>query len=145
MVRRAFLAFLVCGLVACGDDGTGLENITGTYVLQTVNGEGPPFSEIFGTGPEVGTTEFSQGTGGHIVLGPESSCEVGLTFETSVLDQFGRLAGAPSSTTVTDPCTFVFSNGVLTLNYADGKVETGSIAGSTLTLTRGGSVWVFQK
>ena len=36
------LAFLVFGLVACGDDSTGLEDIAGTYTLQTVEGGGFP-------------------------------------------------------------------------------------------------------
>ena len=40
MIRRVFLAFFVFGLVACGDDGTGLEDIAGTYTLQTVDGGG---------------------------------------------------------------------------------------------------------
>ena len=33
MVRKVFLAFLVLGLVACGDDVTGPEDIAGTAIL----------------------------------------------------------------------------------------------------------------
>ena len=42
MIRRVFLTFLVVGVTACGDDGTGLENIAGAYTLQTVDGEELP-------------------------------------------------------------------------------------------------------
>jgi len=38
MVRRVFLAFLVLGLVACGDDVLGPEGIAGTYTLQSWDG-----------------------------------------------------------------------------------------------------------
>ena len=90
-----------------------------------------------------GTTEFSALTSGHVVLGPESSCERSLTFTITVT--FFNQVVDESSMTVTTACTFLFSNGALTLNYIDGNVDTGSIAGSTLTITRGGSVWVFRK
>ena len=49
------------------------------------------------------------------------------------------------SMTVTRLCTFVFNNGALTLNYTDGNVDTGSIVGSTLTITRGDNVYVYRK
>ena len=54
MIRRVFLAFLVFGLVACGDDGIRPEDIAGTYTLQTVNGEPfpfPTFQFLNGTAP----------------------------------------------------------------------------------------------
>ena len=39
MIRTVFLAFLVFGLLACGDDGIGPEDIVGTYTSDTLNGE----------------------------------------------------------------------------------------------------------
>ena len=37
MIRRVFLAFLIFGVTGCGDDGTGLENVIGTYLLETID------------------------------------------------------------------------------------------------------------
>ena len=37
MVCRVFLAFLVLGLLACGDDVIGPEDIAGTYMLQSID------------------------------------------------------------------------------------------------------------
>jgi len=143
MVRRVFLAFLVFGLVACGDDGIGPQDIAGTYTLQTVNGEPSPFFTLQSLNPD-GFIELSALAAAHTVLGPQSSCTVSLTFETTIFDSFRNLL-VESSMTETNPCTFVFTNGALTLNYTDGKVETGSIVGSTLTITRNGALWVFRK
>ena len=39
MIRRVVLAFLAFGLVACGDDGIGPEDIVSTYTSDTQNGE----------------------------------------------------------------------------------------------------------
>ena len=39
MIRRVFLAFLVFGLVACGDDGVSLEDaIIGTWEFRSITG-----------------------------------------------------------------------------------------------------------
>ena len=79
-----------------------------------------------------------------MVLGPESSCDRSETSTTTVL--FFNQVVDESTMTVTVQCTFVFSNGDLTLNYTDGNVDTGSIAGSTLTLTRHSDyVFVYRK
>ena len=74
MVRKVFWAFLVFGLVACGDDGIGPEDIVGTYTSQTVNGEEFGYS-FFAVNPD-GTQSVTEVTAEHIVLGPQSSCEV---------------------------------------------------------------------
>ena len=47
MIHRVVLAFLVLGLVACGDDGVGPEDVAGTYTLESLDGEGLPAG--FGT------------------------------------------------------------------------------------------------
>ena len=142
MIRRASLAFLLFGLVACGDNGTEPDSILGTYTLQTVNDE--EFGFTFRTINPDGTQSITEFTAAHMDLNPQSSCEVSETFTTTVFDQFGNFAGETTMTS-TDPCTFEFSNGAITLNYPDGRVETGSIVGSTLTLNRGDDVWVFRK
>ena len=143
MIRRVFLAFLVFGLVACGDNGTDPDRILGTYTLQTINGEEfLGFSRL--SNNAFGGFDVIQVTAAHTVLGPQDSCEASWTETTSVFDANGFLLGT-STMTLPNPCTFEFSDGALTLNYTDGRVETGSIVGSTLTITRNGDVWVFRK
>ena len=144
MLRRVSLAFLLCSLVACGDPGIiPPEDIAGTYTVQTINGEefrGYAFRNI---NPD-GSQSITEVNGAQVVLGPESSCDVGVTSKISVYDQSGFFVGE-TTTTSTDPCTFEFSNPAITLNYTAGRVETGSVVGSTLTLTRGDDVWVYGK
>ena len=145
MIRRVFLAFLVFGLVACGDDGTGPEDIAGTYTLQTVDGKPSPFFVHINEDAD-GVREFFDFNSGHMVLGPESSCELSETITHTVL-VFHQVRER-SSRTFTTGCTFVFSNGALTLTYTTDErttSDTGSIAGSTLTITRNMVLWVFRK
>lgn len=144
MIHRVLLGLLLYSLVACGDDPTGPEDVAGAYTLQTVDGAGAPFTESISPRGEDGTINVIQTTAGHTVLGPQSVCELSLTVETETFDELGAFL-SESSTTVTNPCTFVLSSGSLTLNYDDGSADTGSLAGSTLTLTRDGAVWVFEK
>jgi hypothetical protein len=144
MMRRVLLGLLLAGLVACGDDPTGPEDVTGTYTLQTVDGDGPPFTESISPPGEDGSTEVIRTTAGQLLLGPQRSCELVLTVETGVFDRFGAFLSG-SSTDVTHACTFVSNLGSLTLEYADGSVEAGSLAGTTLTLTRDGAAWVFER
>ncbi len=82
MVQRVFLVFLVFGLVACGDNGTDPDSILGTYTSQTVNGE--EFGYSFATVNPDGTQSITEVTAEHIVLGPQSSCEVNITSTVSV-------------------------------------------------------------
>ena len=138
MIRRVVLAFLAFGLVACGDDGIGPEDIVSTYTSDTQNGE--EFGYTFQSLNSDGSVSVTEVTAEHIVLGPQSSCEVNLMSETTVYF-FNQLVDQRSMT-VTRLCTFVFNNGALTLNYTDGNVDTGSIVGSTLTITEVGSIGV---
>ena len=141
MARRVFLAFLVFGLVACGDDSTGLEDILGTYTLQTINEEELGFS--FQTVNPDGTILITVINAAEAVFNPQS-CAVITNATTTLIDPFGQVRGE-SSMAVTTQCTFMFRSGALTLNYTDGTVDTGSIVGSTLTITRNGALWVFRK
>ena len=142
MVRRVFLAFLVFGLGACGDDGTKPDSILGTYMSQSVNGE--EFGHTSQSLNADGTASITEITAEHIVLGPQSSCEVNITSTVSVFSG-GVLLGETTMTETIKAGTFEFSNGAITLNYTGGGVDTGSIVGSTLTITRGGDVWVYRK
>ena len=129
MVRRVFLAFLVLGLVACGDDVIGPEDIAGTYTLQSVNGQSLPWA--LEAGVEV--------TAGGITLNQSMTCSRSLT---AMLTDGGTVA----TVTQTDVGTYTFVTGAVTLTWAsDGSTDSGSIVGSQLTLTPDGDVLIFRK
>jgi hypothetical protein len=128
MVRRVFLALLVLGLVACGDDVIGPEDIAGTYTLQSVNGQSLPWGEA---GLEV--------TAGSITINQSMTCSRSLT---------GTATDGGTVVTVTDTevCTCTFVNGVITFTWdSDGSTDSGSIVGSQLTVTVDGDVLIFRK
>ena len=55
-------------MTACGDDGTGLENIAGTYTLQTVDGEELPVVL------EETETSLREITAGSLTLNQDATC-----------------------------------------------------------------------
>ena len=129
MVRRVFLALLVLGLVACGDDVIGPEDIAGTYTLQSINGQSLPW------GPEAGV----EITAGSITINQSMTCSRSLT---------GTATDGGTVVTVTDTevCTCTFVNGVITFTWdSDGSTDSGSIVGSQLTITVDGDVLIFRK
>ena len=135
MVRRVFLAFLVFGLVACGDDSTGLEDIAGTYTLQSIDGEGLP-----AVVSEIGDPVLEEVTAGIVILNEDGTCTSSFTTRSEAEDG--------TVTTVEDPgvCNYTFNNGAITLTFPSGPSTTnGSISGSTLTVTLGGTVFIFRK
>ena len=135
MIRRVFLAFLVFGLVACGDDGVGPEDIVGTYVLQSIDGEALPVAVL------LGTTLLFEVTAGSVTLDPDMTCRINISIR--------ETEDGPVSTNTT-VCTYTFNNGALTVNVpadADTNAGTirGSIVGSRLALNDEGSILVYEK
>ncbi len=130
MIRRVFLAFLVFGLVACGDSPTEPEDVPGTYHLQTVNGRSLPFSPVL----------FTSITAWSITLNQDMTCS-----ETVGLKRTEFVFSSGESTK-TDVCTYTFDDGAITLTFsASGKILTGSMSGSSLTISDDGDVFVFRK
>ncbi len=135
MIRRVFLAFWVFALVACGDDGTGLEDIAGTYTLQTVDGGGLP-----AVLEETETTFLLEITAGSVTLNQDMTCSVITMFRVT---EFGIV----TTDTMTGVCTYTFNNGAITLTIlASAETVSGSITGSTLTVTsEEGIVFIYEK
>jgi hypothetical protein len=77
-------------------------------------------------------------------LDVDSSCSINLTIQTAEFDVFGQL-GSPTTITESDACTFVLDGSGLTLTYATGDPDTGSVSGSQLTVFRSDDVFVFLK
>jgi len=132
MIPRALLAFLVFALVACGDDGTGPESVVGTYTLQTADGEGLPF--VIEDNP----TFLLELTAGSVTLNQDMSC-------TNSLTPRETRDGTVTTGTNTDVCTYTLDNGALTLTIPVNTTISGSISGSTLTLTSNFGVLVYEK
>ncbi len=138
MIRGVFLAFLAFGMVGCGgDDVFSPESVAGTYTLQTLNGDALP--AVRG---EIGTS-FTEVTAGSIILNENLSCSTSLSL---------RVTGGSTVTTGTAErvCTYALtSEGSITLtdtaNPLDPTPPTGSIAGSSMTITEGEDVYVYQK
>jgi len=134
MVRRVFLAFLVLGLVACGDDVIGPEDIAGTYTLQSVNGQSLPWVIL-----QVGDTYSMLVTAGSITINKSMTCSRSLT----VTETDG---GTVTTTTDTEVCTYTFVNGAITFSWgSDGDTDSGSIVGSQLTLNTENEILILRK
>ena len=110
MIRRVFLAFLVFGVTACGDDGTGLEDIAGTYTLHTVDGEGLPAVLDPAVLDEIGTTFLLEVTGGSVTLNQDMTCS--FTFSLRETED-----GTVTRVTETAVGTYTFNNGAISLNF----------------------------
>jgi hypothetical protein len=134
MVRRVFLAFLVLGLVACGDDVMGPEDIAGTYTLQSIDGHTLPWVIL-----QVGNTYSIKVTAGSITINQNMTCSRSIT--ATLTD-----GGTVTTVTDTDVGTYTFVNGAIMLTWAsDGSTDSGSIVGSQFTLTTDGDVLIFRK
>ena len=123
MVRKVFLAFLVLGLVACGDDVTGPEDIAGTYTLQSIDGQTLPWVIL-----QVANTSSIEFTAGSITISQNMTCSSSLTMTAT---------DGSTVTTITnlDVCTYTFVNAAITFTWdSDGSTDSGSIVGSQLTL-----------
>ena len=134
MVRRVFLAFLVLGLVACGDDVIGPEDIAGTYTLQSIDGQTLPWVIL-----QVGNTYSMEIMAGSITINQTMTCSRSLT---ATLTDGGTVV----TITETDVCTYTFVNGAIMFTWdSDGSTDSGSIVGSQLTLTADGDVLILRK
>jgi hypothetical protein len=109
-------------------------NITGTYTLQSVNGQSLPYVLVVETAHVYGWTL----TAGSTTLNQDMTASSSATV--TVTD-----SGTSSTTTVTDIGTYTHTNGAITVTWASSTPDSGSIVGSKLTLTDDGDVYIFQK
>lgn len=135
MRKLLALSLLIPVLAACsGDGGTGPEepSFVGTYSLQSVNGVPMPASFTDGTT----TLTFSNG---RFTLNADQTFSTSVTFTVTQ-------PGSTFSQTVPSAGTFVRNNNAFRFRYNDGTADdTGSLTGSTLTLSSDGDTYVFKK
>jgi hypothetical protein len=136
-MRKTFLAItslvLVLSAAACSDLATGLGNVTGTYNLQTFNGSNLPalFDQNGSQERDLVAETFT--------LYSDGTYTDDYRMRTS--DQNGT-----SDFNYHDVGTYQQNNNALQFRDSQtGNLFTGSITGSTLTITQFGDVYVFSK
>ncbi len=111
------------------------KSITGTYTLQSADGDPLPFV-VF----QVGADKVEV-TAANVILNADMSCTSTFTYTTTE-------SGNVTTETETDECTYTINGGAiaLTFPFVGGFTNSGSIVGSTLTITnQDGVVLIFQK
>jgi hypothetical protein len=123
------------GVAACGDDnGTGPGGISGTYTLQTVNGQGLPFTMFDG--------EVDDGQGGTFdvllrILSGSVTLNSNNTYRAR-LDFDFRIDGQPCAGCVEDDDeegTFSVSGSTITFDPEDDDPQTATVSGNTITVS----------
>ena len=135
MVRRTFLlaVFSFFALAACGDDdatGPG-SSITGTYQLQTVNGQPLPYT-IFDFGAN--KVEATQAT---LTLNENRTFNGAVTLRRTE-------NGAVRTETVTESGSYTQTDNTIQFTFLN-NTATGVVSGNSLTVNTSGAVLVYQK
>lgn len=121
--------FAGCG----GDSATGPGSITGTYELQTVDGDPLPYVVV-----QIGADRLEI-TGGRITLNADNTFSDRLEFR---LVEDGETTD-PDPETVTG--TYQASGSSVTLTYPGGETSTVTVSGGTLTQSVEGITFVYRK
>lgn len=142
-MRKIFVAFflasffLFTGCDSAGsndssDNNAPSDNIAGTHSLKTIEGVALPYvvAQLLNDKVEI--------TSGHIRINSNN------TFSTSAIIKTTE-AGVVSTVTVPESGDYTKTGTAMRFNYSDGTLDTGSISGSTITITSEGLIFVFKK
>jgi len=157
-VRGFVIAAAAVTFVGCSETTAGLEDVSevvGVYDLKTMAGDTPPetisigLSEIDGMPVEVLTTEV---LGAILTLELDRSFSLGRSFRTEVFS-FGEKILDETMFLPGPGGTWSYSPPSITLRYAIGTVETGTVGSGLLTINRDGSAplnlaigaWVYER
>lgn len=134
MIRSVALLLMVALVAGCSDStGPGDGSVTGTFKLQTVNGNNLPAAVIQIGNDKVEITE------GSITMNADKtySSRIGIR-----VTEGGRTITNTEASTG----TYARNNNAITFTDSDGEVNTGSLSGgNTITFTDEGFVLVFKK
>ena len=146
--------------VGCSEATAGLEDVSevvGVYDLKTVAGEPPPerivfgFGEVDGVPVQVRTTEV---LGAILTLELDRSFSLGRSLRTEVFSLSSGEKIFDETVALPGPVgTWSYSRPSITLQYAIGTVETGTVGSGLLTIIRDGSAplnlaigaWVYER
>ena len=137
--------------VGCSETTAGLEDVSevvGVYDAKTVDGEPPPSIEGFGVGEvdgvpvQIFTTEV---LGAILTLELDRSFFLGRLLRTEVFSLSGELLFDETMPLPGPGGTWSYSRPSVTLRYAIGTVETGTVGSGLLTIIRDGSAWVYER
>ncbi len=132
-MRRLILAMGTLALFACGDSTGVVQNVNGSYNLQTVNGFSLPFTF---SPPGAFTTQ--QITADVITASNGSFTDV--TTERDTNSQ----TGAVSIFTTSDTGTYIINGTAVTFTFfSDGSTGSGTISGNTFTIVEPGFSLVY--
>lgn len=135
LIRIFAIALVAVGTAACPFDSDDADDITGSYILQTVDGRPLPVVESSGTEEMVSMTLTLDSAGGCTISGQ------------------AREVGSQQATTWSiTACTYTVSGSTLTLTLVDtvdGRTTadqvTATISGTRITLTNEEGTYVFEK
>ena len=138
-------------LVGCSEATAGLEEVSevvGVYDLKTVAGEPPPerigvgFGEVDGVPVQIFTTEVASAI---LTLELDRSFSENRSLRTEVFTPDGEKIFDETVALDGPVGTWSYSRPSITLRYAIGTVETGTVGSGLLTIIRDGSAWVFER
>jgi hypothetical protein len=131
MLRRSLLLMLASTLAfACSDSTRPEYTLTGTWSLQTVNGQPLPF-----TLPETGEVVSAES----LTLLASGRFTMTTTFRETI-------NGNVTLESIPDAGTYVVSGMTLTLMYeSDGSNDVGTVDGNMITLEDIGQLWAYRR
>jgi hypothetical protein len=132
-MRRFILAMGTLALFACGDSTGVVQNVNGSYNLQTVNGFSLPFTFSL-----AGALTTQQITADVITASNGSFTDVTTERDTNTQ------TGAVSTFTTADTGTYTINGTAVTFTFfSDGSMGNGTISGNTFTMVAQGISLVY--
>ena len=151
-LRGFVIAAAAVTFVGCGEATAGLEDVSevvGVYDLKTVAGEPPlgtisiDIREVDGEPVQVITTEV---LGAILTLELDRSFSDGRSLRTEVFSLRSGEKIFDETVALDGPGgTWSYSRPSITLRYAIGIVDTGTVESGLLTIIRDGSAWVYER
>jgi hypothetical protein len=142
----AFMLLVVGALGVACDGTTEPESLVGTYTLQTVDGEGPPWWAAGGAyfDPNAGWVEdVMEWTEGSLALHSDGTLRMTLVMKRTI-----RFLNLGDSTVTTNPVvrsgTYTVTGKSIQLTF-DNTMHDGTVSGRRLTLMVDGVPWVFAR
>lgn len=137
MFPRSVLYLLVCGLVVgCGDDVLSVEDVVGSYALESVNAILLP---VMGTAEVDGEELEATITAGSLTLNSDRSWTASLSFTITAEDPPREIVQETSGTFT------ILENNNIRFNESDGGRFTGGWEVGTIVVVDEGQIFLFRR